>query len=29
VRPPGVARSRPPGVRSLAHAVWTSPLTPS
>jgi ABC-type transporter Mla MlaB component len=29
VQPPGVARSRPPGVRSSAHAVWTSPVTPS
>jgi|KBSMisStaDraftv2_1062788.scaffolds.fasta_scaffold405081_1 hypothetical protein len=29
VRPRGVARSRPPGVGCLAHAVWTSPVTPS
>ena len=29
MRLPDVARSRPPGVRSRAHAVWTSPVTPS
>src|SRR5207248_8188135 len=28
VQPPGVARFRPPGVRSSAHAVWTSAVIP-
>jgi hypothetical protein len=29
VQPTGIATSRPPGVRSSAHAVWTSPVIPS